>query len=78
MDLSELTRDLESLRDDALAAAAAAADVPALEALELDVLGRKGRLTTILRGFGALPPEDRPRVGAIANVVREAVEAALA
>jgi phenylalanyl-tRNA synthetase alpha chain len=78
VDLKDLTRDLEGLRDEALASIGAAADVPALEALELDVLGRKGRLTTILRGIGGLPPEDRPRVGAIANVVREAVEAALA
>jgi len=78
VDLKDLTRDLEGLRDEALASIGAAADVPALEALELDVLGRKGRLTTILRGIGGLPPEDRPRVGAVANVVREAVEAALA
>ena len=32
----------------------------------------------ILRGIGALPAEDRPKVGAIANTVRQAVEAALA
>ena len=78
MDLIDLTRDLEGLRDESLAAIAAVGDVPALEAIELDVLGRKGRLTTILRGIGALPAEDRPRVGAVANVVREAIEAALA
>jgi phenylalanyl-tRNA synthetase alpha chain len=78
VDLSDLTRELESLRDDALAAIRAAADVPALEAIELDVLGRKGRLTTVLRGIGGLPAEDRPRVGAIANEVRQAIEAALA
>jgi phenylalanyl-tRNA synthetase alpha chain len=78
VDLNDLTRDLEALRDEALAAIAAAGDVPALEAIELDVLGRKGRLTTILRGIGGLPAEDRPRVGAVANVVREAIEAALA
>lgn len=78
MDLSDLTRDLEGLRDEALAAIAAAPDVAALEALELDVLGRKGRLTVVLRGIGGLPPEDRPRVGAVANVVRGAIEAALA
>ena len=77
MDLNELTRDLESLRDEALAAIAAAVDVPGLEAIELDVLGRKGRLTSILRGIGGLPAEDRPRVGAVANVVREAIQAAL-
>jgi phenylalanyl-tRNA synthetase alpha chain len=78
VDLSDLTRDLEALRDDAVASIAVAADVPTLEAIELDVLGRKGRLTTVLRGIGALPAEDRPRVGAVANVVREAIESALA
>ena len=78
MELNDLTRDLESLRDDALAGIAAAPDVPALEAIELDVLGRKGRLTSVLRGIGGLQAEDRPRVGAIANDVRGAIEAALA
>ena len=78
MDLSDLTRELEALRDDALASAAAAGDVAALEALEVDILGKKGRLTTVLRGIGALPPDDRPRVGAVANAVRGAIEGALA
>jgi phenylalanyl-tRNA synthetase alpha chain len=78
LDLAELTRDLEALRDEALAAIAAASDVATLESIELDVLGRKGRLTSVLRGIGALPPEDRPRVGAVANAVREAIERALA
>ena len=73
-----MTRDLETLRDDALTSIAAAPDVASLEALELDVLGKKGRLTTVLRGIGALPADDRPRVGAVANVVRGAIEAALA
>ncbi len=77
MDLADLTRDLESLRDDVLASIATSADVAALEALELDVLGKKGRLTAVLRGIGALSPDDRPRVGAVANAVRGAIEAAL-
>ncbi|HEV7604264.1 MAG TPA: phenylalanine--tRNA ligase subunit alpha [Candidatus Limnocylindrales bacterium] len=78
MDLADLTRDLETLRDQTLAAIAGSSDVAALEALELEVLGKKGRLTTILRGIGALPPDDRPRVGAVANAVRGAIEVALA
>jgi len=78
VELADLTRDLEALRDDALASIAAAEDVATLEALELDVLGKKGRLTTVLRGIGALPAEDRPQVGAIANRVRGVIEAALA
>jgi phenylalanyl-tRNA synthetase alpha chain len=78
VDLADLTRDLEALRDDALASIAASPDVASLEALEVDVLGKKGRLTTVLRGIGALPPDDRPRVGAVANAVRGTIEAALA
>jgi phenylalanyl-tRNA synthetase alpha chain len=77
VDLAGLTRELEALRDEALASAAAAVDTASLEALEVDVLGRKGRLTEILRGIGKLPAEDRPRVGAIANEVRTAIEGAL-
>jgi phenylalanyl-tRNA synthetase alpha chain len=78
VELTDLTRDLEGLRDEARASIAAAGDVATLEAIELDVLGRKGRLTLVLRGIGALPPEDRPKVGAVANEVRGAIEAALA
>jgi phenylalanyl-tRNA synthetase alpha chain len=78
VDLADLTRDLEALRDDVLTSIDTTSDVAALEALELDVLGKKGRLTAILRGIGGLPADDRPRVGAVANVVRSAIEAALA
>ena len=77
MDLAQLTRDLEDLRSEALAQAAAAPDSAALEALEVELLGKKGRLTGVLRGIGALPADDRPRVGAVANTTREAIEAAL-
>jgi phenylalanyl-tRNA synthetase alpha chain len=78
VDLADLTRDLEALQAEALASIGAAEDAAALEALELDVLGKKGRLTTVLRGIGGLPAEDRPKVGAIANGVRQTIEAALA
>jgi len=78
VDLADLTRDLEALQAEASAAIAAAPDVATLDALELDVLGKKGRLTGVLRGIGALPAEDRPRVGAVANTVRSAIEGALA
>jgi phenylalanyl-tRNA synthetase alpha chain len=78
VDLADLTRDLEALRREALASIDAASDAATLEALELDVLGKKGRLTTVLRGIGGLPAEDRPKVGSIANTVRQAIEAALA
>jgi phenylalanyl-tRNA synthetase alpha chain len=78
MDLTQLTADLDALRDRATGAARSAPDTAAVDALELEVLGKKGELTAVLRGIGALPAEDRPKVGAVANQVRAAVEAALA
>ncbi|HSG85727.1 MAG TPA: phenylalanine--tRNA ligase subunit alpha [Candidatus Limnocylindrales bacterium] len=77
MDRSELTARLDALRDATMAEAAEATDVATLEAVGVEVLGKKGRLTEVLRGIGALAPEDRPVVGAAANAVREAIEAAL-
>lgn len=44
-----------------------------LEGLRVEFLGRKGRLTGILRHVGQLAPEDRPVVGAEANRVKQAL-----
>ena len=48
------------------------------EALRVRYLGKKGELTAVLRGMGALSPEERPVVGQLANEVRAEIEAALA
>ena len=48
-----------------------------LEEIKIKYLGKKGELTAVLRGMGALTPEERPIVGQLANEVREAIEAAL-
>ena len=45
-----------------------------LEELRLKYLGKKGELTTVLRGMGALSQEERPVIGQLANVVREEIE----
>jgi phenylalanyl-tRNA synthetase alpha chain len=76
VDLETMTAQLDRLRADALAAVEAAPDAAALEQVHVSFLGRKGGLTEVLRGIGGLPPEDRPRIGAVANDVREAVETA--
>ncbi|HEY7941473.1 MAG TPA: phenylalanine--tRNA ligase subunit alpha [Candidatus Limnocylindrales bacterium] len=79
MDPTALETELRALGAHALASIGSAADGPALEAVEAEVLGRKaGALTVILRGMGALPADARPRIGALANEVRASLEAALA
>lgn len=45
-----------------------------LEKIRIDLLGKKGQLTAILRGMGGLSAEERPVIGKIANEVREIIE----
>ncbi|HBL85411.1 MAG: phenylalanine--tRNA ligase subunit alpha [Clostridiales bacterium GWF2_38_85] len=49
-----------------------------LEQSRVKYLGKKGELTAILRGMGALTAEERPVIGQLANSVREEIEAKIA
>src|SRR5436190_7095870 len=69
--------DLDSLRQEAESAIAAAATTAELEELRVRYLGRKAELTQTLRSIGELPPEQRGPVGKQANQVRVALEGLL-
>lgn len=63
---------LQNIKEEALAALSKAdADV---ESLRIKYLGKKGELTAVLRGMGALTAEERPVIGQLANEVRAAIE----
>ena len=72
-----MEQQLKSLKQEATEAFAEADSVLKLNELRVKYLGKKGSLTTILRGLGALSPEERPRVGQIVNEVRAELETAL-
>lgn len=48
-----------------------------LENVRVKYLGKKGELTAVLRGMGALSAEERPMIGQLANEVRAFIEAKL-
>ena len=66
---------LQKIKEDALSAINA--DNADLEQIRIQYLGKKGELTSVLRGMGALTAEERPVVGQIANEVRADIENAL-
>jgi len=76
--MAGLLAQLESLAEAAARDIAAAGDEKTLEALRVRFLGKKGELSGALRGMGALPAEERPRIGEVANRVRDQVEVLLA
>ena len=45
-----------------------------LEGIRIKYLGKKGELTAVLRGMGQLSPEERPKIGQVANEVRAEIE----
>lgn len=47
-----------------------AADLSALENLRVEYLGKKGKLTALLKGLGALSVEERPAAGAKINEIK--------
>ena len=49
-------------------------ELEALEAIRIKYLGKKGELTAVLKGMGALSSEERPVIGALANEIRALLE----
>ncbi|HET6498287.1 MAG TPA: phenylalanine--tRNA ligase subunit alpha [Coriobacteriia bacterium] len=69
--------ELDALKAAALERIDSASDLGALNAVRVEVLGKKGTLTGVLRGLGSLPSEERPAAGKVSNEVRTAIEQAL-
>ena len=70
-----MKQTLENIR--AAALAELSAENADIEQIRVRYLGKKGELTAVLRGMGALTPEERPVVGQMANEVRAEIEAAI-
>ncbi|MCH2243833.1 phenylalanine--tRNA ligase subunit alpha [Crocosphaera watsonii WH 8501] len=72
-----LETDLQTLQQEAEKEITAVDSLEALEQLRINYLGKKGKLSQILRGMGKLSAEERPRVGSLANEVKEALQSNL-
>ncbi|OIO10855.1 MAG: phenylalanine--tRNA ligase subunit alpha [Elusimicrobia bacterium CG1_02_63_36] len=64
---------LRGLEDSAVASVSGATDLESLEAVRVDLLGRKGRLTGLLKGLKDLTIDDRKTLGPQANRLRDEV-----
>jgi phenylalanyl-tRNA synthetase alpha chain len=73
-----LEEQLHKMAVKAKEALARADSLEALEEIRIRYLGKKGELTRVLRGMSALPVEERPRIGQLANSIREVLEKELA
>ncbi len=67
---------IQEIRQRALEELARASSTDELEKWRVAYLGKRGRLTEVLRALGGLPAEQRPAVGQAANLARDELERA--
>lgn len=79
MALADFIAQLESLRDEAVAAFSSAGDSAELESARIAFLGAKsGRFKTLQKQMGSVDKADRPQAGQTLNAVKAAIESACA
>ena len=66
--------NLTAILENALQAVAGAADIPALETIRVEFLGKKGSITELLKSLGAMDPEQRKQAGAEINELKQQVQ----
>ena len=72
-----MSNDLESLKTEMLDAVAAAGSTQALEAVRVGELGKKGRITGLMKELGGLDPQERKARGQALNALKDEVARAM-
>ena len=65
---------VKKIKEEALNSINSANQLKMLDDLRVKYLGKKGELTLILRGMGALSKDERPIIGSLVNEVRDKIE----
>lgn len=69
---------LNGLRVELFQAVEGAPDAETLTSIEITYLGRKGRLTALLKGLADVDEASRPKIGSLANQIKQEAEHAIA
>ncbi len=68
---------LPEIKNEGLSAITDAENPTQLEQIRVEYMGKKGRLTELLKGLGKLEPTERPKAGAAINVVKQDIQKAI-
>lgn len=69
--------NLQTLQQESLDAIQAAVDLRALDDLRVDLLGKKGRVTSQLKSLSSLPSDQRREAGQVINQVKQTLQVAI-
>ncbi|MRG71355.1 phenylalanine--tRNA ligase subunit alpha [Alphaproteobacteria bacterium HT1-32] len=68
---------IDDLRQELATAVDQAADLKALEAIRIDALGKKGRITDMMKSLGGMDPDARREAGQSLNALKTEIAAAI-
>jgi phenylalanyl-tRNA synthetase alpha chain len=67
--------NLEALKKELVETVKAANDIPALEEVRVTALGKKGRVTDMMKTLGSLAPDERKQMGQALNLLKDEITA---
>jgi phenylalanyl-tRNA synthetase alpha chain len=70
-----MTQNIAQLKDELTGLISAANDLQKLEEARVTALGKKGRITDLMKSLGAMAPDERKNFGAAVNALKEEVTA---
>ncbi len=73
--MTDMNQNIASLKTELTDMVAAANDLPALEQARVTALGKKGRITDLMKNLGAMDPEARKALGAALNELKDEIAA---
>nr|WP_136249560.1 phenylalanine--tRNA ligase subunit alpha [Ningiella ruwaisensis] len=68
---------LDAIKSEALAAVDAASTPQELDEVRVAYMGKKGKITELMKGLGALSPEERPKAGQLINQIKQSVQGSI-
>jgi phenylalanyl-tRNA synthetase alpha chain len=68
-----MKQELLAMEREALQALESINEMKRLEEFRITYLGKKGRLTSIMKRMGELPPEERPEIGKLGNLIKSKI-----
>ncbi|MFQ6104771.1 MAG: phenylalanine--tRNA ligase subunit alpha [Candidatus Glassbacteria bacterium] len=68
-----MEREIEAIREKALGDISSALTIEAVDEARIKYLGRRGKLTHILRGLGTVDEDKRPKIGMLANEMKKEI-----
>ena len=68
-----MKEQIAKIREDAIQKIKDVKDLQTLNEIRVKFLGKKGELTAVLRGMGALSAEERPKIGELINLTKQEI-----